>query len=521
MERLQEARARARASFARSFDLTSGTANVSFHGLEGVQQGTRLSRMVSDACDGLFKAAPAIRSEMLSRDDLTRQAARARRDLLEAMLARTTLEAFGISGYGPERAMYEAVFRHGGLHVAGESGWELVAPGPGSSYYPAWKCLEESIVRQTRPVRASDLQAELHRPPFGIPSSLVPILLTAFLVVHSDDVGVLQDESYQPLLTIDLVERLIKIPGRFTFHSFATVDPGRRLVLDALERRFGAIRSAFPRRNTSLLAAVLPLVRVVRGLPQYTANTTRLSPIARAVRQALLEIREPDRLIFEELPLACATPLGEEPTEARATEFADALNAALRELSTTYRALLSRAAERLFGAFGIAGQGEEARRTLAGRVADTSARALEPRLQGMVAALGDGSLDYFEWVASVCLSVTGRAPTGWTDRDEERLALEVTRLANAFKGVEALQFATSGHGQPDGLLVAITAHDGSQLARVVVPSRITPETLASLQAVIDGTAMPDEAALQQALGVVGRIAERLRERADPATSGRD
>ena len=48
--------------------------------------------------------APVIRNEMVARRDLTSQGARARRELLTAMVQSSEKERCGIEGYGPERA---------------------------------------------------------------------------------------------------------------------------------------------------------------------------------------------------------------------------------------------------------------------------------------------------------------------------------------------------------------------------------------------------------------------------------
>ena len=77
---------------------------------------TELSRLLSDLCDRAYPKTPVIRSEMLNRDELTSQGAGARRDLNVAMFARPGVDRLGIEGFGPERAIYEALLASTGIH---------------------------------------------------------------------------------------------------------------------------------------------------------------------------------------------------------------------------------------------------------------------------------------------------------------------------------------------------------------------------------------------------------------------
>ncbi len=67
---------------------------------------------------------------MISRRELTSQGAKSRRMLIEALLARPDEERFGIPGYGPDRAMYEAVFRVTGMHAKGPERMEALQAVP-------------------------------------------------------------------------------------------------------------------------------------------------------------------------------------------------------------------------------------------------------------------------------------------------------------------------------------------------------------------------------------------------------
>jgi hypothetical protein len=358
-ERLVEARNRARVTFARIFDLDNPAVDVLHFGHSPVPRGRRISRIVSDVCDQLYSAAPEIRSEMLSRNTMTAQAARARRDLLEALVSREGAPQFGIDGYGPERALYEAVFRYGGLHLEAGGSWSIVSPDPSSTFFAAWSALANAV-SATPPWRSvADLEEVLEQPPFGVPRSVSPILVVAFLVHHFDEIGLFQDGSFLPTLAPDAIERLLKIPSRFQVRDFRAAGAGTADVLSALRRHLGIGElQTRGRRNASVLAVVAPLLGTLRSLPAYAGSTKKLSTQTLAVRECLLEAREPDRLLFHDLPAAVSIPLDTPWTSERAEMYATRVAESIRELRRAYRELLSRLSRNLASAVGLAAEAD-------------------------------------------------------------------------------------------------------------------------------------------------------------------
>jgi len=335
-ERAAEAGARAGTAFRHGFEPTRSGVRVAVNGTDERWRADRLSRIVSDICDWTFASAPLIRNEMLGRDELTSQAARARRELMEAIASRADMPRLGLEGYGPDRALYEAIIAEGGFHRRGRAGWALFEPPADSSYHAVWQALDRFLSSAEDGISVDEIERRLRMPPFGVPRSVTPILVTLALVIRSDDLAIYQDGTYQPVLSSELLERMVKIPGRFRIRSVATTSR-RSDVLAALARSLGISSSRTSRRrNASVLAIVAPLMAVVRELPSYTVTTRSLPATTIAVRERLLEAREPDSLIFEDLPVACGFEPFEREAEVDAqeiTRYADVLAAAVLELA--------------------------------------------------------------------------------------------------------------------------------------------------------------------------------------------
>lgn len=511
-ERLSEAQVRARLAFAAIFDLQDQAVTLMHPGGEALARNPRISRVISDLCDRLYSSAPQIRSEMLSRDGLTSQAARGRRDLLEALVVGQREPHFGIAGFGPDRAMYEAVFGFGRLHVQDGNGWILVAPAPGTTFYEAWNELERAVRDGRRGPSIADLETALVSPPFGLPRAVIPILIAAFLELHSNDIGIFQDGTYQPVLSADVLERIVKIPDRFQVRDFRASEDKVKVFLETMGRHLGITGSGIrAKRNVSILSVAAPLLAAIRDLPQYTLATKRLSQPARDVRDRLIDARQPDELLFRDLPSACGLPpLADVTDPAVAEDFGQRLAGALRELRGAYRQMLVRVADALANAF-VSPRAQEVRTDLRERAIVLLERELEPRLQATADAFATESLEDDEWLMTVGLAVSGRPPATWSDTDEDRFHAELARVARMFNDAEALAFA-AGIGRKSGnaKLVTVTSRSGEQISRVMSPHEAPDDDdLKHALAALRGDRVADEHAIRVALGMLEALLVRL------------
>ncbi|SHG73919.1 hypothetical protein [Geodermatophilus nigrescens] len=463
-----------------------------------------LSRLLSDVCEQAYGHSPEVRNEMLGRRELTSQGAKARRNLLEAMVTSSTKERLGLQGYGPERAMYEALLHHTQLHRAGDDGeWSFGPPKStaGSSWAPAWGILTILINKATsEPVAVDTLYARLMAPPIGLKEGPIPVLLAALLLHRSEDVAIYQDGTYQPSLTIDLLERLIKTPGRFSLKTFNLVGTRSAVLAAVADAVPGAVPAVRTRgrgaRNTTVLAAAAPLLNVARELPDYTRYTTLLSPSAVTVRTALFSAREPDELLFSALPAACGLEPFSPETRHRTddvTAFGERLGSALKELQAAYDQLLVANATALAAELRLpsAQLGDVAllREELRTRTAFLRGKALEQRLRTFAFTALDEHLDDRSWLEALSLAIGERPPAAWRDEDRERYASNLRGLVTVFRRVQALHFDADPRSAGDGFAarrLVLTTPDGSEASRVMYVDDTTRTQLQQLaQDVLD------------------------------------
>ena len=453
------------------------------HGTDKVLPSARaLSRLLSVICDDVYSSSPEIRNEMLGRRELTSQAAKARRELLEAMVVHQDEEWLGFTGYGPEKAMYAALLRHTEIHDDTGEGFEFQPPrGSHLGLAFAWRAADRIITSATdNPVTLDTVYTALMEPPIGLKEGPIPVLITAILLYHGEDVAIYQEGTYQPIITPDLLERLVKSPERFSVKHFAVGGAHGRIlaaIAGAVEhttgRRIVATASRNGgRRNLALLAVAGPLLTFARGLPEYTLRTARLSSDAEAVRDALLETREPEALLFDALPKACGLAPFHGSMRGRTPDierFESRLTTALAELSAAYTELLTECVETLAVELRLSDSLDGLRLELRAQAAPLAETLLEPRLRSFVLLAAQAELDDTSWLEAIANNVTAKPAVTWRDEDVVRYEVEVRGLAGSYRRVLSLHYDAMAAERAgfDAHRVTVTRPDGNEQSTVV------------------------------------------------------
>lgn len=463
--------------------------------------GGTLGAVLSELCERAYPRSPVLWNELINRRELTSQGARARRELIEAILGKATKARFGLIGDGPEVSMYASVFLKTGIHskdcstesplfseTEGEPRWIITPPtdNDDTRIREVWDAIEAFCLATTTEPRGVDqLYSLLEAPPYGVKRGIIPVLLAAVLVHHADDVSVYRDGTFLPTMGGEHFELLVKNPSRFTIKHFALA--GIRLELfrelESVLRRPGA-RYAPEMRNTTLLGVVRPLVRFATSLRVITRKTKRVSAEAQAVRDALLSSTEPDVLLFERLPLACGfQPFAPPSTdrEADRTHSSDAASAqyaeafrhalfrALRELEGHYDQALDRCRTQIHSTFGIRSDLLHLREDLRVRAQYLVGRVIDHRLKGFVLAAANADSDDREWLESLVMIVADRPLETWLDDNTLTFEVHLSDVARRFANIEALQKESAREGREgfDARRITVTNPDGEEVHRLV------------------------------------------------------
>jgi hypothetical protein len=396
---------------------------------------------------------------MISRRELTSQGAKARRILIEAIANRSFDELCGLTkGYGPERAMFDALI---GVHVLQKSGKGLCWPVETSDLFSVYACIDAFFRgAQQRKRQLSELWDKLKSPPFGLKDGPLPVVISHYLLLHDDQVGLYEDGRFVPGVDTAVIERLAKNPATFHCSSFAL--DGLRMTY--VRQLLDALQIDYP-RDLTLLYTVKHLLRQVRQWPNHTRHTQMLSAHAKSLRKACLVAKEPDQLLFVDLPKAVGIEM---LTKDSLDSLVPAIASAICEIGCRFDSLL----QEMQVAIGQALNSMDS--SLRGDVAPRAARLkdqiLDPKLRAFVLALADQELEQDrDWLQRVGLSLLGRAPSEWIDVDVQRFHVALKELAPAFRRLEALHFNHQCDGQAGfkAVRVGITTSDGADYQQVI------------------------------------------------------
>jgi hypothetical protein len=500
-ERLGQANAELAARLAEAFspNLLAATWSLTWPGQDGATgevhdlSARSLAGIVSLACDRAYPHTPAVRNEMLGRHQLTSQGAKARRELMEAMLSRPGQRYLGIQGYGPERAMYSGVVEFLGLHRPTSMpstmtddtllDYAFAPPMPGAPLSPAWAEMQQMLKSADTPLAISELYARLAAPPYGVKAGVVPLLILAALIIGEQDIAVFEEGTYQPRLSEALIERMVKAPDRFAAKAMNAQGGTRKTILSDLADVLDTDIPQEPRpgaRNAALLTVARELLDRTRTLTPYADRHQEVSAETAAVRSTLKKATQPDTLIFKDLPVA----LGLKPIALRGRsdkdtveQFAGKLGAALDELASLDKELRTRVVAILAEAFRLPNDLRRLRNDLAAQTRGlTEATLVESRLRGLIAVTHDASLPDDEWLDPVVVRIVGRGMNDWRDQDEEAFAQQAKTIAKALDRVNHLwQSARLDEtGDPfTAHVITLTSSDGREEHAVVhVPDAV-------------------------------------------------
>lgn len=438
------------------------------------------SSALSWVCDQAYDKAPRVRNDLINRHELSSQAAKARRLLLEAML-RPERHKLGIEGFGPERAMYEAVLAAPCMHREDRGVWRLARPSADSGYQHAWDHIVSRFHGATAGrISVTDIFSTLRRPPYGVREGLAPVLFVAALQVNGEQVALYEHGTFRPIVTGDILERLVRNPSNFEIKHFGSRSGSRARFIELLRDALPS-GPAHSLRSDGVLAVVAQLMNVLNTSPTYARQTRGISAEAQAVRRAMLSAREPDELLFTNLPIAVngtAVDLNARPSQNSLKTIVEAIATSAREIGSCYPALLEDL--RVTLAEHTAAPHDRVMSNLQERAAMLDGKVLDPRLRAFTNALcADFGEDIDGWTELVGMNVTQTTIAMWTDEDHQRYRVNLTELAGTFRRLEAINYdhlAETGDSA-DAFRVTLTRPDGSETAQMVWLDLATRETV--------------------------------------------
>jgi hypothetical protein len=408
-----------------------------------------------------------VKNELINRRNLSSAAAAARRNLIEAMISSSEKQGLGITGYPPQRSIYESLLLRSGIHRNTEMGkWIFDRPNKSDSgLQKAWDHVFKAVESNSlEPKSVAEVFAELSGAPYGVADGFVPVLLCAYLLANDATIALYEEGAFVPELSVPVLERLMRRPGNFSVLKFG-LGGERSAVAERFARGFKV--------NNGVLPVVRSLYARIGSLPQYTLVTRNLSPEAIAVRETILRAKSPERLLFIELPTAVGcqpfqTLLNDSISEGNLEIFFDSLNSVFSELVACYPKLLDRIREGVLAIFDIAGDESEWFTKIRKRASHLYNAVYDSKLRSVMVRASDAQLGEREYLESIGAGISGQPPSLWGQADEDNFVRLVPQLASQVRAAESVQYLKSTlEDSEDGYLLTINGRQGEAIRQIV------------------------------------------------------
>ncbi len=495
-----------------------------YHGGSAVPIATRreLNEYLSKTCDRVYHKAPIIRNELINQRQFSHSAARARRMLIKAMLENGNQKKLGITGYPPEMSVYLSLLSHTGIHrnVSGEWGFHPPHRFDDNKMWLTWETIEAFLENcEVERQQISKLYQCLEEPPIGLKSGPIPILLCAVLLHYEAEIALYEDGCFVTDISIAVFERLIRTPENFELKRFRMTG-----IRTEVFSQFLTLLSKPPQvtQQPNLLSVIRPLVRFVTELPRYTILTQELSHEAIELRKTIGNAREPDALLFAQLPKALgfdAFGPREEMNPNSVGTFFNSLRRTLTELNRAYDDLLAFIVQLLSSAFSLKGNGEGIRTELYRRSEPLLDLTIETKLKGFLLRVCDEDLDFTGWVEAIATYIVQKPPTSWNDANKTQFQMNLAELGRKFHHFEAVSFErreqSDGFSDSAGevMRVGITTLNAKDQERVITlpptGEKRAKKIEREIEQVFELAGVDEDIELR--LAVLGRLSQKLME----------
>ena len=452
----------------------------------GINSQRARNEHLSKICDEVYPKTPFIRNELINRRKISGAVTTAQKKLIQAMLENGDQENLGITGYPAEMSIYRSLLSDTGIHreVSGMWGFHPPKTDDKNEIKHTWHAIEtflEVCEGERQPV--VKLYEHLMSPPFGVRSGPLPILLCAVMHHYKTEIALYENGSFIADWSMPVFERLLKAPQQFELKRFQITG----IRSDLFSQFSRAFNQSIETQKPDLLTVVTPLMRAIAQLPKYTLVTQELSANAKNFRKTVLNAREPDELLFTQLPEAFGFPaFGTQITtySQAVSEFFSALQDALSELEQVYDILLNSVELLLIEAFTLTPTAEKLRAELVARAEPLLSVTIEMDLKGFLVQVCSGGHDHTGWLEAIATYLAKKPPSAWIDADTAQFEINLSQIARKFRHFEAVSYeklarTESSAGEP--IRVGITAPNRTEQERVVTLTPTADEQTAEME----------------------------------------
>ena len=397
-----------------------------------------LNSLASDLADDRFYSAPKLRNELVGRVKPSSNAVAARNALLRKMVLNEGEVRLGIKDFPAEGGLFASLLEATGLYGKTVDGWRFLAPNPSEidvhNLAPTWQAAKNCLKTNSyRAVLLSEIYNIWRQAPIGIKDGLLPVFAVAFILSERGTLALYRQGIFQIHMSDLDVDYLVKDPSDVQLRWMDLSEVSRQL----LSRMADVVRELDETNRLSHLEPIdvaRGLVAIHDRLPLWVGRTQRLSRNAKQVRQLFKQAKDPNKLIFDDMP-NLLTDTGNVGKEDVTDRIASRVREGLTELTHAYPAMLNRLRETLLAELRVPNASASMLAELRDRAENIRELGGDHRLEAFIVRLAAFSGDDSDMENLAGMAVN-KPPRQWVDADMDRAAVELAHMAQRFVHAE-------------------------------------------------------------------------------------
>lgn len=396
----------------------------------GIVKQNQLSVLASNTCDRVFLKTPKITSELVNRTKPSGSANTALNTLLKNMVTNEGEPLLGITGFTPERGLFNILLQETGLYSCSKDGKYTFTTPTSANLKELWTSTTSFIKSTNTKTNLADIYKFWTNKPFGIKIGIQKFLALAYIMTQRNSLAVYKDNIYIPEIDDIFVDYLIKEPKTISFKLVETSTESKGLLTE-ITRILDQLSTNIKIKDNiiSPLSTARKLVQVVDTLHPWVLKTKLLSKQTTKFREIVKVANDPYKLLFEDIPSVFLS-------NGNSThDITKNFKKAMEELLNIYPDTMKNIALMLTSELDITLATPNALERLRERAKKIKGVSGNFRLEAFASRIStfDSSLATISGIVSLANS---KPPQDWIDLDIENAKKEILSLCTEFKKTE-------------------------------------------------------------------------------------
>ncbi len=464
------------------------------------------NRQISKICSKVYHKSPIFRNELINRHKISSSIHTAKKNFYRALVNNWNLPDLGFENdkFPPEKTIYLTLLKENGIDLYSDSPKNNSSISPKSTFKDLWSYSNDFINSCKHSKRKiSEFILPLTRQPFKLKQGLIDLWTGTFLFIKRDEYALFGENGYIPHINDENIELILKNPDKYEIKTFDI--EGVKLDIFNSYRIFLNQHSKDKIDNNTFVETIKPFLVFYRSLSEYSRNTRRLKKETVAVRDAIANSKDPEKLFFEDFPLALGFSLDNLlSSEDSLQEYTIKLQESIRELRSSFDNLINRFEEFILNEFiGKSLEFEDYKAILQSRFKHLKKHLCLQHQKTFLQRLDSELNDNKTWLGSIAQVVIGKNLDNITDNEEIVLYDKFKTLIHELDVLTDVSKVNVEKESEKLISIELNSfNEGSKKSIVRIPKSKNEELSnleSNLQAILSGNNSLDVAALTNIL----------------------